>query len=228
MDRSFTITLGSDCYTDRKFPPDSHRYSSSHFFSGHYDILYKLEDLPAPVPTGPPPPVPQNLFVAFSHGQSSQLGNPAPLPFVATNFEIPGMGFFPGQQTSQKSWDPLSAAFGYQSTPVPVQSPPPVNTQPRALPIRTSDFTHVRTANTMPEYYGDSNPPSSHVMTPTSPISPSYGPPLIDSSRFRPSKFEYERDYIAMSSSSSQIYQTPIFKKYGSLDPFDAIDINFC
>jgi hypothetical protein len=175
--------------------------------SGHYDILYKLEDLPTSSPVSPQ--ATQNLFVGFTHGQTTQLDTPSSLPFSATNFEIPGMEFFPSQHGAQKSWTPLVTSFSYQTAPV--QSPPPVNNATRSLPIRTVEFPHLRTSSNVSDYYNGSNPPS-HVITPTSPISPGYGPPLIDSSRFRPSKFEFERDYIAMSS-GAQIYQTPIFKK---------------
>lgn len=198
----FTIAIQTVSTTPAKFR------ITTYLFSGHYDILYKLEDLPAPSS------IPSEVIVGFTRHHASHMDTPAALPFVGTNHEVPGMELFPGQHNI-RSWAALETTFDFQAAPISDNVPPShLHGMTRTMPIRTHYRPHARTSSiSTPDYFNRSTP-SSHVITPTSPISPmTYGAPAVEASPFRPSRFELEADFMAMNT-SSPVYQTSIFKKY--------------
>jgi len=166
------------------------------FASGHYDILYKFEDVPQPKPQ---PPLMVNLatgrFEEHMHERPGwhDLGGP--------DFGVPGMSFAsPGQVPW--SYNPLydfSAAPGptlQQAIPVPAYAPLSV-AAPRAelMPQPASQDMQVGV------------PTIQHQLSMIDRVGP-----------FRPSKFELETNYSSGTLHHTQ-FVTSAFKKYVSFAP---------
>jgi hypothetical protein len=169
--------------------------------SGHYDILYKLEDLPQ---RAAPPPVvaPQNVFVALNHASTETTHHK--IAFDLDNIEIPGMSFYPGPNIG---W---SGFPQYDFSPVSVSQPV---SSPRSLP--TSTYPSLPAAHA-PEYYAPSAPVTTpSIPTVTLPHHPAPHAPIDRVGPFRPSIWEYETNF-APAAPHPPLCQTAIFRKYAS------------
>ncbi|KAF2397511.1 cysteine proteinase [Trichodelitschia bisporula] len=179
---------------------------------GHYDILYKLEDLPSIVP--PPIAHPAEQRVFLNHHQSTQA-LPSKLPFDTNNFEIPGLSIFSG---------PAVSGPGVAWAPYPTYdfSASPISPQPIAQPI-TQAIPQPRIEAT-PAYAPIAAPPPPPVSIPTEyysttmplepPVTslPLYQPSPIDrGGPFRPSIWEYE-SYSMPQAPHPPLCQTAIFR----------------
>jgi hypothetical protein len=190
---------------------------------GHYDILYKLEDLPARVPLQPPS-TNQDIFVGLSHGQTEHIHTR--LPFAVNDFEIPGMSVFPSPALSSPvSWSSY-AQFDFPQATGPTMSLP--------SHVRTLPSTPAATYQVPPDaidqaYFSSPNVsiqqlptvsiqqlPTLAPATPVSPVLPSspahaHLATLQSGTPFRPSRWEYETS-IALGL-NPPLCQTAIFKK---------------
>ncbi|KAF2674955.1 hypothetical protein BT63DRAFT_449942 [Microthyrium microscopicum] len=183
---------------------------------GHYDILYRLQDLPVQQP----PSTQQDVFVALSHRQTPEHSSFAKVPF-SNGFEIPGaMDFFPQEQITHPAWAPLLGHMDYSS--------------PNGQSAATSIASHIATNHSPTRDYPA--PPNSvhdfgygtatltmNTRTPTTPIAPAiqqaipqaipaYPCSVQNGTMFRPSKYAVELDYISMNRRGLSLCQTSIFK----------------
>lgn len=183
---------------------------------GHYDILYKAEDFPAPVTQAP-------LHVALATGYNDEFVPMATnMPDVMTL--IPGM--YPtgiGQRWPSVSYDynPNPTPQPH-ITPVPTYAPSPSSAGPipsshheYAAPVPAS---HVNHHNSQPHHIQMEQPPI------TLPIHPAPAPPPLTIERgppmpterggpFRPSVYELEPGF-GCGQLHSIPFQTSIFRKY--------------
>ncbi|KAF2433008.1 cysteine proteinase [Tothia fuscella] len=164
---------------------------------GHYDILYKLEDLPqqAALPFNP---APQNVFVALNHTSTETTHHK--IAFELDNIEIPGMSFYPGPNMGWSNFPQ------YDFSPVSVPYP---HSSSRSLP--TPSYAPVPVAHA-PEYYTTSvtvPPPS--VAPVTLPHHPAPHAPIDRVGPFRPSIWEYETNF-APAAPHLPLCQTAIFR----------------
>jgi ubiquitin thioesterase protein OTUB1 len=183
--------------------------------SGHYDILYKAEDVPQPIPQ------PQNLRVLYANYDE----------FVPEATNVPDvMNMIPGLCGGGlgQRWPPLS--YDFSSSPAPQAQVTPVQPFPSAsmsAPSVTSshlDFvTPIHTGQTS-QY---NQPPRHHSIQLdqppiTLPIHPPPPPPPVSLERstslaverggpFRPSMYELEPGFGF--SNQAQPFQTSIFRK---------------
>jgi ubiquitin thioesterase protein OTUB1 len=181
---------------------------------GHYDILYKAEDVPQPIPQ------PQNLRVLYANYDE----------FVPEATNVPDvMNMIPGLCGGGlgQRWPPLS--YDFSSSPAPQAQVTPVQPFPSAsmsAPSVTSshlDFvTPIHTGQTS-QY---NNPPRHHSIQLdqppiTLPIHPPPPPPPVSLERstslaverggpFRPSMYELEPGFGF--SNQAQPFQTSIFR----------------
>jgi hypothetical protein len=183
--------------------------SFANFPSGHYDILYKRDNMSAHEPQGPA--ATQEMVVAFNHGQTTHTYTR--LPFPPNDYEIPGMSIFPNPQitthvTASVPWPGFSQ---YEFIPT---HPNRVTPQGRPLSGPPAVYQIPPTAIHHPFYSSPNlsmeHPPSQPPMTPMSPASPaSPSAPQIHGP-FRPSRWEFETTHRA----NPHACQTTIFKKY--------------
>jgi ubiquitin thioesterase protein OTUB1 len=165
---------------------------------GHYDILYKAEDLlvtrsVAVVPTTQPSQ--QNVFVALQHASTETLHHRT--AFQPETIEIPGMSFYTGPQAS---WPQAFNQYDLAASPVS-----PAIASPRA-PVT-------------PSYPGVPNVAAHDMYFQSTPMSQSTLPTMtlahhlhIDrDTRFRPSAWEFEVSY--QGHNPHQLCQTAIFRK---------------
>lgn len=165
---------------------------------GHYDILYKTEDLMVTKPvqvTASQPSHRQNVFVALQHSQSETLHHRT--PFQPDALEIPGMSFF---NPSQASWAPAMNHYDFAPSPMSPAVPSPRSAVTPSYPGVSSVPVH--------DMYFQSTPmPQSTMSTMTLPhhLHVDRGTP------FRPSAWEYTLDMNHATHQS--LCQTAIFRK---------------
>src|ERR1700761_6765749 len=116
----WSILLPSACYTGRKLDPLTKFTPLTINLSGHYDILYKQEDIPVPMsisaPTGS-----NEIMVALNHAQTEHY-HPN-LPFAVNDFEIPGMALFPSSAMSSPMEMRQYSQYDYsQASLLPISS----------------------------------------------------------------------------------------------------------
>ena len=186
--------------------------------SGHYDILYKAEDVPQPVQQHPVP-VQAPLQVNLANYADSFTPAAADVTDVMTM--IPGMyptGFGQQRWASLSSYDYPSPAP--QSHVAPVQ---PFPATPTPAPSVTSQLDFIIPSHA--SHMGQFDAPSHHNLhldqpSVTLPIHP---PPPVTIERaaplvverggpFRPSVYELEPGFGA--GMQAQPFQTSIFRKY--------------
>jgi ubiquitin thioesterase protein OTUB1 len=166
--------------------------------SGHYDILYKLEDLPQRGSV-PHAPTQQNVIVALNHA-STELTHHK-IGFELDNIEIPGMSFYSGPSMA---WPAFSQyEFPAVSTTHAISSPPPVE-----APIYTAlPVAHVQ------EVYVQTVPVTPPAIAPvTLPHHPAPHAAIDRGGPFRPSIWEYETNF-APATPHPPLCQTAIFRK---------------
>lgn len=182
--------------------------------SGHYDILYKAEDFPPPVPSQPP------LHVALAGYTDEFVPMANNMSDVMTL--IPGM--YPtsiGQRWPSVSYDyNPNPAPQPQVTPVPSYAPVPTPTaavasshQEYAAPVHASHGTHqshhnlhLETSITLPIHPAPAPPPPPMTIERGPPVALERGGP------FRPSVYELEPGF-ASGQAHSLPFQTSIFRK---------------
>ena len=156
---------------------------------GHYDVLYKLEDLPQP-------PVPQanttqNLLVALNHDTPEMTHHRT--AFHPDIIEIPGMSFYAGPNAG---W-PAFAQYDISTSPIVAPT-----TSPRAAP--TPSYPGVPPAHPQDVFI-----PTLPIPQPSVPsLTLAHHPPIDRGGPFRPSMYEYKTDYA-----SPNLCQTAIFRK---------------
>jgi ubiquitin thioesterase protein OTUB1 len=180
--------------------------------SGHYDILYKAEDFPAPVQHAQPIPQQPPLNVALANYASGDFVPMATNMTEAMNM-IPGLyatGIGRGWPSIPYDYSP-SAAPQPQAAPVPTYAPAPAPVVPMASihqeyvsPIHVSHLNHHI-------------PPSHHDIRLEPPVTlPIHPAPPMTIERgtgpFRPSVWELEPG-LEMGRMSVPSLQTSIFRK---------------
>lgn len=183
-------------------------------YSGHYDILYKEEDVPQPVQHHPLPQQP--LHVALANYSDDFVPIASNVADVMTM--IPGM--YPTSLGSR--WPSLS--YDFSPSPAPQAHVAPVQSyQPAATPATPVSAPHLDFVTSIQA--SQYNAPSHHSIhldqTPvTLPIHPPPPPVSIDRTAslvverggpFRPSMYELEPGFG--SSMQVQPFQTSIFRK---------------
>ncbi|KAF8536566.1 peptidase C65 Otubain-domain-containing protein [Trichophaea hybrida] len=129
---------------------------------GHYDIVYKVEDLPVAVPTFPPVPPVQPVQVSFISALPEQTFMPTPAANGYHDFFAPYDVAFDSHLTSS----PGPGNFRQSMLSIPEFQPSPFQPLPfQTTTFRNSPFnpSHFQSENFQPEIY---QPPTS----PTSPI----------------------------------------------------------
>jgi ubiquitin thioesterase protein OTUB1 len=188
--------------------------------SGHYDILYKAEDIPQPIQQQPVPAQP-TLQVNLANYTDDFIPKASNVADVMTM--IPGM--YPSTNFSQ-NWASLDYDFSPSPAPqpqvTPVQPYPSLPTPAPSVSNSQLDFIIPSHASHGSQY----NAPSHHSIhldqTPmTLPIHPAPAPPVsIDrvapvaierGGPFRPSMYELEPGFG--SGLQVQPFQTSIFRK---------------
>jgi ubiquitin thioesterase protein OTUB1 len=171
-------------------------------FRGHYDILYKLEDLPRSVRA--PPATQQDVLVALQHTSTEHYH--ATVPFPLSDYELPGMSVYSGPNMGWSASPPYDFVAAAVSPSMADQVPRSVSTPnyaptPMISPLSSDYFPqplHLeQPASSMP------------IQTQQSfhhPISVDRGGP------FRHSRWEYENNFAPAPSFQSAC-QTSIFKK---------------
>ena len=165
--------------------------------SGHYDILYKIEDL-AEAPMPAPPVNPPEVLVRLNHASSDNF---QPKFYEANDYEIPGMSTYPGPVADWSS----PPQYAYASSPL--------------LPMSTQQVVPT------PAYHHPVSPVHSDIFSvaylpsPTTPSAPvpmpaprTHSLPIDRDGPFRPSVWEYET-HRANAPIKTMMCQTSIFKK---------------
>lgn len=183
---------------------------------GHYDILYKLEDIAAEEATAP---------AGAAHDVMVHLSTQAePLPaakhsFEINDYEIPGMSMYPGPSTG--SWSSMGQFDYGQGVPPSVMGSGPSHGHIVSLPSLPSEtatsYQSLPSTALPPTTLATALPPTSveqdYFVDQSSPITPVLGHVQIyPSAENRKSPFRHSRwEYQAQPMSSP--VQTPIFKK---------------
>jgi len=171
-------------------------------FRGHYDILYKLEDLPRRVRA--PPTTQQDVLVALQHTSTEHYHST--VPFGLGDYELPGMSVYSGPNV------PWSASPQYDFV-TPAVAPSMAEQVPRT--VSTPNYASTPMISPLSSDYFSQplpleQPPSSVPMQAQQsfhhPISVDRGGP------FRHSIWEYESNFTPAPSFQSTC-QTSIFKK---------------
>jgi len=187
---------------------------------GHYDILYKAGDFPAPAQHAQPMHTQAPLHVALAAGYNDG--------FVPVNSNVDVMAMIPGMYSTGLSqrWPSVSYDFDPSPTPqaqmTPVQPYAPTPTPSVAVPSSHQEYMSPVHASHMAHH----NPPSHHGLQleqppVTLPIHPPPPPPVSiertpltieRGGPFRPSIYELEPGFA-----SGQVhtlpFQTSIFRK---------------
>lgn len=166
---------------------------------GHYDILYKAEDVARVAPL-PPVSTHQDVMVALQHHSTEHFHHRTAYQQEPT-IEIPGMSFYPGPQGG---WPPAFCS-PYDAAPSPISPSIP---SPRAAV--TPSYPGVPSVHSH-DVYIPSVPMAQQVM-PTITIAHHRGPPIDRGGPFRPSMWELETNF-ASPGHHPPLCQTAIFRK---------------
>lgn len=176
--------------------------------SGHYDILYKLEDVPPPIATVP------TFFQFGSHTHNEPVYD---LDVSDLMTVIPGMSFATPQQgwLSASSYGAASDFFPTPtpaqpcaqplSTPTAVPAPPPPQMQVRPVYVPPQPVSMPPPPTQMPQDLTVRTVPHSVSQAVAFPQHPGSGHP------FRSSHWELEPDFVQ--ATSHVPFQTAIFRK---------------
>ncbi|EME38717.1 hypothetical protein DOTSEDRAFT_75461 [Dothistroma septosporum NZE10] len=178
---------------------------------GHYDLLYKPEDLPAPPP---PPPAPVPTYLQFATQAFEPVQDLGVSEWMTS---IPGMSYANMSQSSSWTSSNFSSGADFFNTPAPVSScapavptpPPAPATQPhvqsQAMYVPSSTPTQMVPPPTqMPHEMAIRTSVPQHTLGhPDLPHQLSGGP-------FRPSVWQLEPDFVQ--ATSSMPFQTSIFR----------------
>ena len=170
-------------------------------FRGHYDILYKLEDLPQRVRA--PPATQQDVLVALQHTSTEHYHST--VPFGLSDYELPGMSVYSGPTMGWSASPQYDFATAAVAPPMAEHVPRSVSTPnyaptPMISPLSSEYF---------PQPLPLEQPPSSMSMQ----AQQSFHPISVDrGGPFRHSIWEYESNFAPAPSFQSAC-QTSIFKK---------------
>jgi hypothetical protein len=186
--------------------------------SGHYDILYKQEDVSVPMsisaPTGN-----NEILVALNHAQTEHYH--ANLPFAVNDFEIPGMAIFPPSAMSGPMEMRQYGQYDYpQASLLPMSS---MSGPARSYPAATTSFATMPATTIHQDMFRPINIPAEPQPPPAvtpisglpSPLSslPHHNVSLQSATPFRRSKWEVE-NFASLNGTIAPFCQTSIFKKY--------------
>lgn len=215
-----TLRLPSDFFTDRSFSSHSIPRFLLIKTSGHYDLLYKYEDVPLPTP--PPPPPAQESVAAYLQQNAP---HPDYVPIGGDFDATDNLMFIPGMSIAPSHGWMSGPNYGSDFFTTPFA---PVQTCAQTLPspVAPAPQPHMlQQAPIQPAY--TSAPQVSHVLPPTQmptelPIRSSGSMPHADESQpepqcqtggmFRPSVYNSTVDGYAASIPHMPL-ETAIFKK---------------